>query len=397
MTGRVGMRERGGERRTLTLISVSHFISHFYMLLLPPLFVLIQGDTGWSYTEISLAIIAFNLTSTLLQTPAGYVSDRRGAVAVLIAGLVLESLAIGAAAMSSSLTALVAWFAVAGIGNTVFHPAHYGIMSDRIAAGRLGGAYAVHTFAGFLGTAAAPLTMLTLASCLTWRGALFTAALAGFCIAGLLLVGRRHLAEIRTSEPRANPAAKRSVLLRPEIVLSLVIFALLAATNSGVQGYLVAALIEAWGTPLEQANAALSAFLVVNALGVLAGGLVSRIVRSQEAFFCAGVAVVGGSVAVFAVTDPGPTLLLGLMAVGGLANGIILPSRDLMVRAATPEGQSGRVFGFVSTGFFIGATVAPAGFALLLDYHFPKAIFLTIAALNLACIALTAAFASRRR
>jgi MFS family permease len=401
MTAIEASASRSDEKRTLTLISASHFVSHFYMLLLPPLFIALQGDLGWSYTEISFGIVAFYLTSTIFQTPAGYLADARTPRAVLIAGLCIEALAVGLAGMTSSLWMFVALFGVAGIGNTVFHPAHYAIMSHRIGAKNIGGAYAVHTFAGFLGTAAAPVTLLTLSSMFGWRGALFASAAAGLVMAAVLLANARYLRGLDSPAVAADSVAsargKSAVLMRPEIILNLVIFGFLAAGNSGVQGYVVAALVEAWGTPLTAANAAVSAFLVANALGVLLGGIASRHVPSQALLFCAGLCVVASSISVLAVADLGAVGLMAVLTLGGLANGIILPSRDLMVRAVTPDGQYGLVFGFVSTGFFIGASIAPLALALFLDHGRPGWVFALIAAFNLCCVALAAGMALKRR
>ena len=401
MTGLEGAVSRQDERWTLALVSASHFVSHFYMLLLPPLFIALQADLGWSYTEISFGIVAFYLTSTVLQTPAGYVADALMPRVVLVAGLCIETCAIALAGTTSSLWLFVALFGLAGIGNTVFHPVHYAIMSHRIGPTNIGGAYSVHTFAGFLGTAAAPVTLLALSSAFGWRGALFASAAAGLALAAVLSANARYLRGFDSPAMAANSGAdarrKSAVLMRPEIILNLVIFGFLAASNSGVQGYVVAALVEAWGTPLSAANAAVSAFLVANAFGVLLGGVVSRHVPSQTLLFCAGLCMVAAAMALLAFPGLGATGLLAVLTLGGLANGIILPSRDLMVRAVTPDGQFGLVFGFVSTGFSIGASIAPLALALFLDHGQPIGVFALIAAFNLCCIALAAWMALKRR
>lgn len=385
--------------RTLRLVSLSHFLSHIYLLLLPPLFVAIQAETGWSYTKISFAIVAFYLVSTVLQTPAGYVTDRFSPFIVLVGGICLEALAFGLSGFAPNYYAFIILFGIAGIGNTVFHPAHYAILANRIPEKRMAHAYSVHTFAGFLGTAAAPVSLHALSSLVGWRGALGIAGLVGLLVAVVLVVGRSYLVETPRSKHEQSQREQGSgmaVLLRPGILVSLVIFALLAASNSGVQGYVATALVKAWGTPLADANTALSAFLVSNAIGVLLGGVVSRYVRSQEVLFSIGLAVVAASAGALAFLDIGLIGLIGVMTLGGLANGIILPSRDLIVRSMTPDGQFGKVFGFVSTGFFIGATLTPPAFALFLDQGRPAAVFVAVALINLFCIVLTASVALHR-
>ena len=47
-----------------------------------------------------------------------------------------------------------------GIGNSVYHPADYSILTGRITAARMARAYSVHTVTGTLGWAAAPISMM---------------------------------------------------------------------------------------------------------------------------------------------------------------------------------------------------------------------------------------------
>jgi MFS transporter, FSR family, fosmidomycin resistance protein len=64
--------------RVLGAISVAHFVSHYYILLLAPLLPFVRADYGVSYTEIGFALVAFNVISAALQTPAGFLVDRFG-------------------------------------------------------------------------------------------------------------------------------------------------------------------------------------------------------------------------------------------------------------------------------------------------------------------------------
>ena len=75
---------RGGELQAVGLVSAAHFVSHYYILLLPPLFAFITADYGVSYTELGLAISTFNIISALFQTPTGLLIDRVGARVILI-------------------------------------------------------------------------------------------------------------------------------------------------------------------------------------------------------------------------------------------------------------------------------------------------------------------------
>jgi MFS family permease len=84
--------------------------------------------------------------------------------------------------------------------------------------------------------------------------------------------------------------------------------------------------------------------------------------------------------------DLGFMLLMIVMSLNGFVNGLMQPSRDMIVRAVTPEGQFGKVFGFVTTGFNIGGIIAPLLFGWVMDAGHPRAVFFLVSALALLAI-----------
>ena len=174
---------RTDDFRLIGSVSAAHFISHFYLLVLPPLFVFVRADYAVSYTELGLALTALNGVSAVLQTPAGFLIDRINARLVLVAGVALGALALAVAAVVDSFWALIAMFAVLGVANTVYHPADYALLSRHVAPERISQAYSVHSFAGMLGSAATPGSVLLLQGVFGWRGAFLGAAAFGFAIA----------------------------------------------------------------------------------------------------------------------------------------------------------------------------------------------------------------------
>jgi sugar phosphate permease len=377
------------------LISAAHFASHFFILLLPPLFAPIRSDYGVSYAELGLALAAFNVVSALLQTPAGFLVDRLGAATLLIGGLILGATAIVLASLSTSFWVFVAMFGVLGLANTVYHPADYSILSQAVGTRRVGQAFSIHSFSGLLGSAAAPATMLLFAGIWGWRGALMGAALIGYAIAAVLLLNRRGLepGERRAAKPAGQEAIKAGtrdtvddkartgwhLLLSAPILRNLVFFVLLALSGGGLQNFSVVALGALYETPAAVANMALSGFLLMSALGVLLGGFVADRTAHHNRVAAAGFAASAVIVLMIGTVDLGTVLLVLAMSLGGLLNGIIVPSRDMIVRAVTPPGSFGKVFGFVSTGFNIGGIVSPLLFGWLMDRGDARIIFLLVA------------------
>jgi FSR family fosmidomycin resistance protein-like MFS transporter len=383
--------------RVVGVVSAAHFVSHYYIILLAPLLPFVRAEYGVSYTKIGFAFAAFNVVSAVLQTPAGFLVDRLGARIPLIGGLLFGACAFTLAGLIDSFWVMVAMFALAGVGNAFYHPADYALLSHAVPAERIGQAYSIHTFAGMLGSAVAPASLLIMQSLWGWRGAFIGAGVLGFAVAALLLAIREDTGT-STKSPGAESAKSAQglrLLMTPAILLNLGFFVLLALLSGGVYNYSVVALGALHGTSVTAANAALTAFLLLSTVGVLAGGLlVTRTSRHGmvSVLSLAGIAL---SVGLIAEIDLGQLLLIGAMCVGGFLFGIMMPARDMIVREATPAGSFGKVFGFVTTGFNIGGVVSPLIFGAIMDHGAPQLVFLGVAACALAAIATVAVLPRR--
>lgn len=385
--------ERARDFSVLGSVSAAHFVSHFYILILPPLFGFVRADYGVSYTELGFALAAFNIVTAALQTPAGFLVDRFGARILLIAGLLFGAVAFAIAGMIDSFWVLVAMFGVAGIGNAIYHPADYAWLSHAVSPARIGKAYSIHTFAGMLGSAAAPASLLLMQSYWGWRGAFIGASLLGLGVAALLAFTPGETASRAAQEHRSGadqaPGGWQLLLSAP-ILLNFAFFTLLALINAGLQNYSVVALGALYDTPPAAANAALSAYLLLAAGGVLAGGMIAARSARHGLLAAAGVVVMAGAALLIAFVDLGNILLIAAMAVTGLFTGAIMPSRDLLVRAITPPGAFGKVFGFVTTGFNIAGIISPLMFGLVMDHGSPRLVFILVAIFCLISVATVA-------
>jgi MFS family permease len=376
--------------RIVGVISAAHFVSHYYILLLAPLLPFVRAEYGVSYTEIGLALAAFNVVSTVLQTPVGFLVDWLGARVLLILGLMIGASAFVIVGLVDSFWVMVAMFALAGVGNTVYHPADYALLSHHVPPDRIGQAFSVHTFSGMLGSAVAPASLLMMQSVWGWRGAFIGAGILGFAVAAILLAVRENAAVVVPAAPPRADADKSAVgwrlLLSAPILLNLVFFILLAIISGGIYNYSVVALGALYGTPVTVANIALSGNLLLSAIGVLIGGLLVARTTRHALVATLGLAVLGLSMALIGNVDLGSLLLIVAMSVGGFFSGVIMPSRDMIVRDITPAGSFGKVFGFVTTGFNIGGIVSPLIFGAIMDHGSPRLVFLVVAAFSLIAI-----------
>jgi FSR family fosmidomycin resistance protein-like MFS transporter len=355
-----------------------------------------------SYTELGLVVAVFNIISALLQTPAGFLVDRTSARTVLVGGLLLGAASLMAASAAPVFLLLGVAFAFLGLANTVYHPSDYALLSNRVSPGRVGQAFSIHIFAGFMGTAITPAAMVILATTLGWRSAFVIAALLGVVAAGALLAFGAPLAGRESARAKASDAAAPSagdwrVLATWPVVLNLIFFMLIAAFAVGTQNYGIVALQALWGTPLSLSTTAITVHLMFSAFAVLIGGWLASRTDRHETVALIGLLVAGVALLPIAFIDLNATLLIGLMAVSGFFNGVLQPSRDMIVRAVTPPGAFGRVFGFVTTGFNIGGVLAPPAFGYMMDAGSPASVIVATAICSLAAIPVVLVSVARGR
>ena len=397
---------RRGSARAVAVVSSAHFASHFYMLLLPPLFPLLREVYGVGYTELGFAISVFSIVTACTQAPVGFAVDRFGARRILVAGLLLEAAAFALIGFIPAYGALLALMAVAGLANSVYHPADYSLLNASVDPRRMGRAFSFHTAAGMLGNAVAPVTMVFLMTLTDWRTALVVCA-AGGALAGLLValnsrsLREREEPETAADRARAGNAATGAtglrLLLTLPILLGLLFFFGISVSQHGIQSFSVSALHAIHDAPLAAATTVLTAYLFASPVGVLAGGWVAdRIQRRHDLFAATCFVVMAGSVAAIAALRL-PLAATGvLFAITGLFAGMVSPSRDMLIRSMAPPGEIAKVFGFVSTGFNFGGIAAPVLFGFILDRSDPGFVFWVVAFVCLAGV-LTVTSAARAR
>jgi MFS family permease len=368
----------GRDARVIGVIGIAHGLSHFYQLALATLLIVVMPGFGMSYAEVGLLGAVFYGISGIGQTFAGFAVDRFGARPVLAFGLLAAASAFALiAGLAAGFWSLVPLVLLAGIGNCVFHPADFAILNASVNTTRLGRAYSVHGLGGTLGWAPAAPVIYFLSSAVGWQAAALIAAGAGVAVALAVASQGSLMADHRVARPGARPAARfdMSVLLTAPILICMLYFAFIAVTVVGIQQFAVPALREMFPLGLEAAAAALAALLIGSAVGVVLGGWVADRAARHDVVAAGGLFAAGALTAIIATGGVPAWLVLPLMALSGFAGGLTGPSRDMIVRAATPPGASGKVFGFVYSGLDVGSMVAPPVFGWLMDHHMPHAIF----------------------
>ena len=324
--------------RTLGLISTAHWVSHFHLLVLPMLFPFLKQQLGVGYIELGFALTVFAVVSALTQAPMGYLVDHIGARKILLIGLCAGGTALILLGLHLSYPWLIASAVLLGLANSVYHPANYAILSAHMDEARMGRAFSIHTFAGFLGGAVAPAIMAALVATVGGFGALIVAGAVGPLVAlGLMLAGVPDAGA--NHQQSAGAKTPRPSIITPALMVLTIFFMLLGLSNAGIANFGVVALMGGYGASYSTANIALTAYLGASAVGVLAGGFLADHTErhGQVAAIC--FAVNAAIVLLIATVALPAVLLAAAMTTAGFLGGVIAPSRDMLVRNAAPPAR----------------------------------------------------------
>ena len=370
------------------LVGLAHLLSHFYQVALGPLFPLLRDEFGVSYTALGLILSLFYSVSGVCQAFVGILVDRYGADRLMLFGIVTMATSVMLMGLAPAYWVLLPLAVASALGNCVFHPADLSILSEKVSPQRIGRAYGVHGFGGTCGYFLSPIVIYYgVASFAGWRAGLIVAGAIGWIAALLILRHRDALRMPRGGagggEAMPDVAFYMRLLTNLPLMAAFCYFTLIAAALIGVQNFSVTALVEIYDAPLYLAAAGLTAYLGGSAMGILAGGeLADRFPR--HALIASGGLTLGaacmGSVALLDLPMPA---VITLLAIGGFCVGSTGPSRDILVRGATPRGATGKVFGFVYSGLDLGGALGPLLYGALMDGGQFRGVFIAVAAMYL--------------
>ena len=372
------------ELKVISLISFGHMLSHFFFFVLPPLYLALKEEFAVSYVLLALPMAVYAVAAGVTQTPVGFWVDRMGARKILIAGLILQGLSVAAIGLTTTFWQLLILYTITGVANTVFHPADYAILSGSIAKERLGRAFSLHLASGNLGWVFVPGVMIGLTELWDWRTAFIIVGMIGFIFGLVVWACISTMSEERSDEKSKNQQEDRdsdttkdgiALLFSFPIMMCFAFFIMLTIGFTGIRSFMVVALNQLYGLSDVVGNTILTGFMAGSFIGVLVGGLVAD--RYGPRVATAIGTLVGAAVLLLLVGsyDLPVIVIFTTIAISGLLQGVLLPSRDLLIRAVTPAGSMGKVVGFLTMGMMMAAAAVQPIFGWLMDINEPRWVF----------------------
>ena len=366
------------------LVGLAHLISHYSQLLLAPLFPWLKTEFNVSYTELGFVMTVFFVVSCAAQAVSGFVVDRFGPRPVLFAGLALIGVSAFGYALSTSYWMLVGAAVIGGIGNGVFHPVDYTLLNRKVSAPRLGHAYSLHGITGSLGWALAPAMLVPLTLAYSWRVALMAAGTLACVVLAIQLLNRDKL--VLAVAPVSKSAAPQdqglAFLKIPAVWMCFVFFFWYAGVLSVIQTFAPEAARQLHDVPLPLVAMCLTVYMLSSACGMVLGGFLAANAARCERIVGTAFGIAASAALLLALGDYPVWVVPVLFGVMGFASGMSGPSRDLLVKASTPDNASGRVYGVVYGGLDIGQAVTPLVFGVLMDHGQYRSVWLGLVVLQ---------------
>lgn len=356
------------DAKVMSLVGLTHGTSHFAHLFLPPFFPFFMAEFGLSFTDVGLMVTVFFVVSGLGQASSGFLVDRVGARPVLFLSLGLFATAALVASQATGYGMLLLAAFLGGLGNAPIHPVDFSILNQRVSIARLGHAFSVHGLTGNLGWAVAPAFLVGLATLTDWRTAYWGAFALFVLVALVMWVNRETLVTQVVVRPAEHKRMDDFVFMRqPVIWWCFGFFVLSTMTLAVVQTYAPSILQTVHGVSLEAATLTISAYMLCGALGMVVGGFAAGRAQATERLVAVCMSVAAALMLVAATGWAGGVGTMVVLALTGFAVGIAGPSRDMMIKRATPKGATGRVYGTVYSGLDVGFAIAPLVFGALMD------------------------------
>ncbi len=260
----------------LFIISIAHLLNDMVQSIIPSIYPVIKDKYGFTFGQIGIITLVFQMTSSILQPFVGRFADRHPQPFSLSTGMVFTLLGCIMLSVANSYSLILVAVGVIGCGSSIFHPEASRI-AQMAAGGKKGLAQSIFQVGGNGGSAIGPLLAAVVVipfgqPSIAWFS--IVALIAGISLIPVGKWYKKQIDRIKTESVAPNPA----VLALSSRKIHLAIFILCILTFSkyfymaSMTSYFTFFLIDKFGIDIKLSQLCLFAFMAAVAAGTVIGG-----------------------------------------------------------------------------------------------------------------------------
>ncbi len=309
------------QERSIIAISGSHGIMHAYLVLLPAMIPILQGDLGDIGTVGMLASLV-SLFYGWFSLPVGFIADKYSRRLLIAASMVLCGGASIIVGLSPNVPVAAVGMIILGIGASLYHPcgyAHMALVSDEMRGRYMG----YQGLGGDMGMAVSFLTSSILGSSFGWRMTFLIWGVVGLAMAAVdLLVIKDIVCEVDPTQLRKGPVETLRRMFataeRRTLLLTFVIVVISGMLWTGVSNFIMVYITDVKMVALVIAGGLSTLKYTVGAFAMIIGGTLSdKLGRKKLLLF--GYSLFAVSLVALTLAPSNLLILAGLVAVLGFA------------------------------------------------------------------------------
>ena len=261
----------------LFMISISHLLNDMMQSLIPAVYPLLKEKFGFTFAQIGIITLVFQMTSSILQPFIGRLADRRPKPYSLAIGMCFTLVGLLTLSVASGFVPILVAVGLIGWGSSVFHPE-----SSRVAqcasGGRKGLAQSIFQVGGNAGSAVGPLLAALIIIPFGQSAIGWFALVAVLAVLILVKIGNWYKRQLILATGKSAVSVPEAVhgLTRRKIHTALFILAVLVFSKyfylACMSNYFTFFLIDKFGISVQSSQYCLFAFLAASAVGTVVGG-----------------------------------------------------------------------------------------------------------------------------
>ena len=261
----------------LVICGISHFLNDMIQSIIPSIYPIIKDKFDFSFAQIGIITLVFQMTSSILQPFTGLYADRHPRPYALSIGMCFTLTGLLMLAFADNYLLILLAVSIVGFGSSVFHPTASRV-AQLASGGRKSLAQAIFQVGGNGGSALGPLLAALIIlpfgqHAISWFA--IAALLAAIIMVRLgawykerLVYSVKHPQKATGLNTHISKRAKYGALG----ILILLVFSKYFYTSC-ITSYFTFVLIDKFGITVQASQICLFVFLAAFAIGTLAGGM----------------------------------------------------------------------------------------------------------------------------